>query len=555
MSGFFRWSPSRVPTLHEDVFAEFVAGSSWGSYTPADPSKFQLIVREVIDPNAFDEFKVVTFLMPNYQGFAVAHVGDELFYRGAKVGDIFIGDGEVVITFTPNAYVTNWGRFAGFLAHEIWYTNSSTDLDSGETLVQRMQLLFVDDGVVVSENFRNLKVFGADEVTNQAPVAEAVSASGLEGMAIAVQLSAADPDAGDSVVSFTLASLPAHGAFYTSADGTAALALGDAVAATGGSATIYFRASDPDFNGTSTFSYTAFDGEAHSAAASGTVTLAPVNDAPVAVDDTGFGTQEDTALTITVDALLANDSDPDLGDSLQLVSVAATSVQGATVAYDDATGRIVYQADSQQFDSLGAGNGTADSFSYTVSDSAGLQATATVTVQVTGAADGADLLGTVQPDWLTGTVKNERIAGDNGNDRIDGRAGADRLYGQNGDDQLWGGDGADRLWGDRGNDTLYGQRHNDDLFGGQGQDLFVFDGSGAAGEIDRIGDFKKGVDFIRLEGGVTIVGVQVQDVGQVGGDRILAGADGVDDTVITLSSGAVLQLIGLAAAAGDGLLA
>ncbi|WP_447470378.1 cadherin-like domain-containing protein, partial [Vibrio harveyi] len=60
-----------------------------------------------------------------------------------------------------------------------------------------------------------------------------------------------------------------------------------------------------NFNGDATISYTISDGEL-SDDATVAVTVNPVNDAPVAVDDT-VTTDEDTAVTIDV---LANDSDP-----------------------------------------------------------------------------------------------------------------------------------------------------------------------------------------------------------------------------------------------------
>ena len=67
---------------------------------------------------------------------------------------------------------------------------------------------------------------------------------------------------------------------------------------------------DSDFHGVDTFSYTVSDG-VETATATVTVTVDPVNDLPVAADDTGR-TDEDTAATIEV---VANDSDVD-GDSL-----------------------------------------------------------------------------------------------------------------------------------------------------------------------------------------------------------------------------------------------
>ena len=47
------------------------------------------------------------------------------------------------------------------------------------------------------------------------------------------------------------------------------------------------------------------------------ITVTPVNDAPVAVDDTEFSTAEDTDLVIQPADLLGNDTDAD-GDTLTI---------------------------------------------------------------------------------------------------------------------------------------------------------------------------------------------------------------------------------------------
>ncbi len=62
-----------------------------------------------------------------------------------------------------------------------------------------------------------------------------------------------------------------------------------------------------NFNGTVTITYTISDGNGGSASATVTVTVTPVNDPPVAVDDSA-STPEDVPVTIVP---LANDSDPD----------------------------------------------------------------------------------------------------------------------------------------------------------------------------------------------------------------------------------------------------
>jgi len=122
----------------------------------------------------------------------------------------------------------------------------------------------------------------------------------------------------------------------------------------------------PNFNGTDSFTYTVNDGRGFSATATVTVTVNPVNDAPVARDDSPT-TDEDTPATVNV---LANDSDVD-GDSLTVTS-ATQGAHGSVVVNQDGTLTYSPAADF---------NGS-DSFTYSISDGHGGTATATVTVIV-----------------------------------------------------------------------------------------------------------------------------------------------------------------------------
>jgi VCBS repeat-containing protein len=76
-----------------------------------------------------------------------------------------------------------------------------------------------------------------------------------------------------------------------------------------------------NFNGTDSFTYTASDGQADSTVATVTLTIRPVNDPPVADDDTAT-TQKNTAVIILV---LANDSDAD-DEPLTITSVSPVVV-------------------------------------------------------------------------------------------------------------------------------------------------------------------------------------------------------------------------------------
>src|SRR5207245_2116792 len=69
-----------------------------------------------------------------------------------------------------------------------------------------------------------------------------------------------------------------------------------------------------NYNGSDSFTYKANDGTADSNIATVTITITPVNDPPVVVNDS-YSTNEDTTLTVAAPGVLANDADVD-GDAL-----------------------------------------------------------------------------------------------------------------------------------------------------------------------------------------------------------------------------------------------
>ncbi|MEW6429395.1 MAG: Ig-like domain-containing protein, partial [Thermodesulfobacteriota bacterium] len=125
-----------------------------------------------------------------------------------------------------------------------------------------------------------------------------------------------------------------------------------------------------NYNGTDSFTYTAADQYHTSNVATVTITVTPVNDAPVAVADTAT-TAEDTPVTTA--SVLVNDTDID-GDTLSVSAADAVSVNGGTVV-NNLDGTFTYTPALNY-------NGT-DSFAYTVADGNGGSATGTVTVTVT----------------------------------------------------------------------------------------------------------------------------------------------------------------------------
>ncbi len=134
-----------------------------------------------------------------------------------------------------------------------------------------------------------------------------------------------------------------------------------------------------DYNGLAGFSYTVRDDFGNLSTAKVLVSVAPVNDAPVAGAETLAAT-EDTVLVIPPALVLANDGDVD-GDILTVTSV--QDAVGGSVALDG-SGNLVFTPETNF-------NGTA-SFAYTISDGNGAATTQTVTLLVAAVNDAPDVV-------------------------------------------------------------------------------------------------------------------------------------------------------------------
>ncbi|MDA5094651.1 Ig-like domain-containing protein [Aliiroseovarius sp. KMU-50] len=126
---------------------------------------------------------------------------------------------------------------------------------------------------------------------------------------------------------------------------------------------------DANFNGNDSFTYTLSDGNGGTNTATVTLTVNPVNDDPVAVNDSGYNTPFETPLQITEATLLANDTDTE-NDPLSITAVGNAS--GGTVVL--VSGVITFTPT--------AGYSGPASFTYDISDGNGGTATATVSLTV-----------------------------------------------------------------------------------------------------------------------------------------------------------------------------
>ncbi|WP_448125692.1 retention module-containing protein [Pseudomonas veronii] len=231
--------------------------------------------------------------LANVKSFTVGTSTNGTFYTDAAMtkpvtGAITAVNGEATVYFKPNA---NFNGTANF---------TYTATDGGNA----------DGSNVLTSPAAN----GSITVTpvNDAPVAAATTATGAEdpSVGIAVKLSATDVDGLTNVKSFTVGT-PTNGTFYTDAAMTKAVT--GAITAVNGEATVYFKP-NTNFNGTANFTYTATDGGnadgsnvLTSPAANGSITVTPVNDAPVAAATTATGS-EDPSVGIAV-KLSATDVD------------------------------------------------------------------------------------------------------------------------------------------------------------------------------------------------------------------------------------------------------
>jgi VCBS repeat-containing protein len=177
-----------------------------------------------------------------------------------------------------------------------------------------------------------------------------------------------------------------YGTLVLNADGSYTYSVNPALAAVSNLA--------PGATAIDSFTYTVRDANNAVATTTLAVTVVGTNDGPRAVNDART-IQEDAAVLTTSGTALSNDTDPD-GGILSVVSVngvtanVAASVSGTygslTMGADGAYTYALNNA-STAVQELRVGQSVTDTFSYTISDGQGGEATASVIVTVTGRND------------------------------------------------------------------------------------------------------------------------------------------------------------------------
>ncbi|MEK0187792.1 Ig-like domain-containing protein, partial [Microcoleus anatoxicus PTRS2] len=248
----------------------------------------------------------------------------------------FDADGQL-LTFSIST-LPGWASFSSSTG-ALTGTPAATDVGTTSGIV-----ISVSDGTATA----SLPAFSITvEGSNVAPVAADGAATTAEDTPVSLSLTAQDAD--QNQLSYEIVSAPAHGSVTLQ-----------------GSTVVYTP--ERNYHGTDSLSFIAKDAALSSNTASISLTVTPVNDAPVAVDDSF--TQERVASNQYALAVLANDTDVD-GDPLRIDGASTT------------VGSVSFSADSLSLTvpALYVGPVT---LRYSVTDGKGGRGTATVGLLIEG---------------------------------------------------------------------------------------------------------------------------------------------------------------------------
>ena len=322
-------------------------------------------------------------------------------------------------------------------------------------------------------------------------------------------LSAADPDAGDS---FTFRLSPAGSTAFEVVGSQLVVAAG---------AEIDFEAA-----GTHSVDIEVEDSGGNVFTKSFDIAVNDLNEAPTDITLSNASVDENSAAGVVVGDISVVDPDnsetftfniADTDSPFDVVNGQLVVVEDADLDFEEAPiETVVIEATD------GGGNVFSKSFDITINDLDDTDPDPGFTIIGTPNAD--DITGTSDVDIINAKAGADFVLARAGNDIVFGRKGDDYIDGQAGDDVLRGGKGWDDLYGSGGNDELYGGRGQDILDGGKGQDS-LFGGRGAdwlyGGGNDDYLRGGRGDDDLYGQGGNDIL------IGAIGWDY-LAGGGGAD---------------------------
>ncbi|MEM4358198.1 MAG: tandem-95 repeat protein [Candidatus Pacearchaeota archaeon] len=267
------------------------------------------------------------------------------------------------ITNTGNV----WNNFVlgviNYNGANVWLNESSIILGAGESKLVQLDVSSSIPGSYVVRVYANSTINAGlynetqditTTVINNAPIANDDYYEILEDESLSIPapgVLANDNDTDGDTLTAILVSSVSNGNLIFNSDGS------------------FIYTPDPNFNGIDSFSYIVSDGMDNSSVATVTINVSPVNDAPLANDDT-YSVNENDILTISAPGVLANDSDVD-GDTLTAVLVNSVS-HGNLVL--NANGSFIYIPEPDWYG--------IDSFRYIANDGANISNIATVTVIV-----------------------------------------------------------------------------------------------------------------------------------------------------------------------------
>ena len=260
-------STLRDLTLNANVGQVSVPAGTYGTFTAGSGSGFTLGVSGATQPASY-----------NFQNLNL-NSGCRLDVIGPiilKVANGFSANG-ILGSTNHSSWLQLQVASGGFTINSACTLHGNLTVPAGTVIIDNNGLLV---GTVQSDR---LTVNGGGVIrsgasANQPPVANGQNLSVAEESLLNITLAGSDPEG--AALLYTLLSQPAHGVLTGTAPNL-----------------VYHPATN--FNGADSFSFKVNDGQADSAAATISITVTPVNDAPVVLAQ-NLSTPEDTALPITL---------------------------------------------------------------------------------------------------------------------------------------------------------------------------------------------------------------------------------------------------------------